>query len=47
MVDLGPQIQRTVVIMRPNLNELGAYNPYPRGHINVTNIDTGSVESRD
>lgn len=47
MVDLFPQIQRTVVIMRSNLNELGAYKLYPRGHINITNIDTGSVENRD
>lgn len=47
MVDLHPQSQRTAVIMRPNLNELGAYNPWPRGAINITNIDTGSGESRD
>lgn len=47
MVHLHPQIQRTAVIMRSNLNELGAPNLYPRGHINITNIDTGSVESRD
>lgn len=47
MVDLRPQIQRILVIMRPNLNELGAYDPYPRRHINITNIDIGSVESRD
>lgn len=43
MVDLHPQILRTAVIMRPDLNELGAYNPYPRGHINITNIATGSA----